>query len=245
MNIRWLASYPKSGNTWARIFLANLLAPQPRSLTLDEITRMPWYTDEKDFMNPAKEFIGKAHHGYTKQRHGTLPAVYIVRDPVDVVPSAAKYFGVTNERMSHDVARDWPRHIRSWWGHVGLVLKYENMPNNFHTLAQFLDVPDDFTSVAIAISRANFKGLQFDEANNGFAEATPNTPFFRRGQPGEGREVLTDAQIARVVKACGEIYPLLGYGGEAGGAGTTETRRLIAKEKAALDESLKEVTDGV
>lgn len=35
--IVWLASYPKSGNTWFRIFLANLLADQPEPVDINTI----------------------------------------------------------------------------------------------------------------------------------------------------------------------------------------------------------------
>lgn len=35
--IVWLASYPKSGNTWFRIFLANLLADQPEPVDINAI----------------------------------------------------------------------------------------------------------------------------------------------------------------------------------------------------------------
>ena len=38
-NIVWLASYPKSGNTWVRAFLANLLADGPTPVPLDELPR--------------------------------------------------------------------------------------------------------------------------------------------------------------------------------------------------------------
>lgn len=36
-NIVWLASYPKSGNTWLRAFLANLVADRPQPLRPDEL----------------------------------------------------------------------------------------------------------------------------------------------------------------------------------------------------------------
>jgi hypothetical protein len=38
-NICWLASYPKSGNTWLRAFLANLVADTGRPLPLAELSR--------------------------------------------------------------------------------------------------------------------------------------------------------------------------------------------------------------
>ena len=43
-NIVWLASYPKSGNTWIRAFLANLIANRSDPVPLDELAR---YCDDE------------------------------------------------------------------------------------------------------------------------------------------------------------------------------------------------------
>jgi|TARA_R100001530_G_scaffold16274_2_gene14330 hypothetical protein len=211
--VRWLASFPKSGNTWVRAFLANLLVPKDRPLTLAEISAMPFYTDtDTSYADPKKEFLGKAHHPYSEKRHGGRPAIYIVRDPVDVVPSCANFFGVSIKRMADEVARDWSRHVASWWPHTELVLKYENMPNNFRVLTKTLHVPNDFESVMAAISHSNFAVLKKDEQKNGFVEASEKGgAFFRRGSSGQGREVMTDAQVAKIVKGAGEWYDRLGY----------------------------------
>lgn len=212
--VRWLASFPKSGNTWVRVFLANLIVGKPdRALTLAETTAMPFYADNMEKPQVSCELLGKAHHPYNAERHGDKPAIYIVRDPVDVVPSCAKYFNVSLTRMVDEVAKDWPRHVESWWPHTGLVLKYENMPNNFHTLAQYLTVLSDFQSVVSAIGHADFKRLKLDEKDHGFAENNEDSkdPFFRRGTPGEGREVLTDAQVSKIIRGAGEWYERLGY----------------------------------
>src|SRR5215510_13695471 len=38
-NILWLASYPKSGNTWIRAFLANLVANKSEPVALNDLPR--------------------------------------------------------------------------------------------------------------------------------------------------------------------------------------------------------------
>src|SRR5690348_3224785 len=43
-NIVWLASYPKSGNTWLRAFLANLVANRIDAVPLNELSR---YCDDE------------------------------------------------------------------------------------------------------------------------------------------------------------------------------------------------------
>jgi Sulfotransferase domain len=39
-SIVWLASYPKSGNTWVRVLLANYLADKPRPVPINEVPRI-------------------------------------------------------------------------------------------------------------------------------------------------------------------------------------------------------------
>jgi len=43
-NIVWLASYPKSGNTWIRVFLANLIANRSEPVALNDLAR---YCDDE------------------------------------------------------------------------------------------------------------------------------------------------------------------------------------------------------
>jgi len=93
-----------------------------------------------------------------------------------------------------------------------LVLKYENMPDNFHVLAQHLDIPNDFQGVVTAISHADFDGLKADEDEHSWVEASEKGgAFFRKGTVGQGREVMTDAQVAKIVNGAGEWYGRLGY----------------------------------
>ncbi len=40
-NIIWLASYPKSGNTWFRVFLANLLENKPEPVNINSLNSIP------------------------------------------------------------------------------------------------------------------------------------------------------------------------------------------------------------
>lgn len=73
-------------------------------------------------------------------------------------------------------------------------------------------MPDDFESVATAISHANFHTLKKDEAAHGWDEASEKGgAFFRKGKVGQGREVMTDAQVAKIVRGAGEWYERLGY----------------------------------
>ncbi|MEO6969194.1 MAG: sulfotransferase domain-containing protein [Rhodanobacteraceae bacterium] len=55
-NIVWLASYPKSGNTWLRAFLANLIANRADPLPLNEL---PNYADDEALPDRFSELAGR------------------------------------------------------------------------------------------------------------------------------------------------------------------------------------------
>lgn len=96
MPITWLASYPKSGNTWLRFLLANIITggPPANSLAVSKLVcdiHQPKIPFEP--ADPGKLFI-KTHFARVAQhpRMGeTARAVHIVRHPRDVLLSALNY----------------------------------------------------------------------------------------------------------------------------------------------------------
>lgn len=58
-NIVWLASYPKSGNTWMRAFLANLIANRPEPLAPNELKN---YADDEALPERFSELAGRPSH---------------------------------------------------------------------------------------------------------------------------------------------------------------------------------------
>lgn len=93
--IIWIASYPKSGNTWMRFLLANLLfAPVKSSAELssmipdihDGITAGQLHGDEGIFVKTHWEYQPKM-----ALREDTIGSIYIVRHPLQVVVSNLNY----------------------------------------------------------------------------------------------------------------------------------------------------------
>ncbi len=270
--IVWLASYPKSGNTWFRAFLANLrhggeqpvdinafgtnnfaarpgfdraLGWETSDLTLAEIERTRLAV--QDVIAREEDVAFKVHEAFTDPRDGTplfsVPAtraaLYFLRHPLDVAVSFSHHRGKdldnTITRMNNPVAvmarnegdldiqlpqplGTWSHHVRSWVDAPGLrvhVLRYEDMlarPLEVFTAAcRFAGFPDDPARVARALEHSRFEALQAQERAKGFREAVGGRAFFRKGQAGAWREVLSPAQVSAIVQTHGEVMQRFGY----------------------------------
>lgn len=174
-NIVWLASYPKSGNTWLRTFISNLLSGSDRPVhinhllgksagerrILDALTGIDssnLFPEEADAMRPevykkisaeARELCWmKVHDAYQYHPNqqpffppeATRCAIYLVRNPLDVVPSNSRHMGksidTTIRDMNDDthainselnnVTNNLSQRLSSWSGNV---LSWLNAPS--------------------------------------------------------------------------------------------------------------------
>jgi hypothetical protein len=167
----------------------------------------------------------------------TAGAVYIVRNPLDVAISYAHHAGGpiddVIEHMSmkdaetdgsdtavYEVHGSWSQHVWSWTrnNHRALhVMRYEDMlaepEKAFAALARHLLI--DFTpeQLQTAVEHSSFARLQAQERKSGFRERPPTADgnFFREGRAGQWKDVLTPAQVDRMVRYHGEQMRRFGY----------------------------------
>jgi hypothetical protein len=91
----WIASYPKSGNTWVRFIVHHLLGGQLGNLP-DLQARVPdmYFGISKDRLDTA-EVIGVKTHGVEPPKlppeSTTIGAIVIIRHPLDVLASNVNY----------------------------------------------------------------------------------------------------------------------------------------------------------
>lgn len=264
--ILWLASYPKSGNTWLRAFIHNLLRqadPKAGEKAVDindmnvlttgdslvqwfrhldprpplawsraDVARMRKGAQLAMMASKRETVIAKTHNALI-QAHGhptinmemTAGAIYVVRNPLDLVLSLADHYGVDVDKaieimgdtnnggladgnIVFEIHSSWSVHVKSWTQrpHKGLlVVRYEDMLERpkptFSGIARFMGfkVPEEKLDRAIELS--SFKNLRQQEEAKGFQEkSAKGTKFFRVGKAGQWRDQLTQAQIDRIVE---------------------------------------------
>lgn len=270
--IIWLASYPKSGNTWTRAFLHNLLLKPDKPVYINDLDtfcvgesgtayfklfletpRETWTEDDVARARPlvhaklteasVDNVFVKTHcalakdHGHpTVNLEVTAGAIYIVRNPLDVVLSAAHHNGLsvaqsirlmakpdarskTNDKHVHEFRGSWSQHVASWTAqaHPTLhVMRYEDMlakPRDaFGGLVRFLGLNPPEARIQNAINMSSFEVLREQEKRWGFREKSEHADaFFRSGRSEQWKDKLTRDQIALMVSAHRQQMARFGY----------------------------------
>ena len=178
MGIVWLASYPKSGNTYARMLLHNYLYGETENteVVAERIPGIHTLLNNKVELKveSGETKIVKTHFCLT-QKHPylniTTGFIYILRNPRDVLLSNARYLGATKspedlrqfaitfiENLGAPCWREsnmgsWPEHVASW------LYRAPRMPSIFLRYREIRADP------SAALSRmVDFLGLEPEES---------------------------------------------------------------------------------
>ena len=197
--ILWIASYPKSGNTWVRSLICSYYYTNDGVFTDDAIlknigqfpekkhfekfdynTSVPgdtikFWIKAQDSINRDKKFrffkthnfLGKINNTQFTNEENTLGAIYILRDPRNVITSIKNHFEMTyeeslefmlNERKyTYDYFKkndygdfqflsSWEKNYQTWINNKmfpTLIIKYENLISQtfveFKKIVDFID----------------------------------------------------------------------------------------------------------
>ena len=269
--IRWISSYPKSGNTWVRLFLMAYADPavfdiNQRSAdhtqdTNSEIYKKVSPVDGKDLTDtevrllrgavlvqmvrqtPDNMLYLKTHSSNISTNNlAWIPpeytdrALYIIRDPRDVVVSLADHMDssvddtikvMANEDQKldkwgtivHVPLLSWSLHINSWMRDLPYdthVLRYEDLisepERQFQVLINFFKMKFDRTRFNKAMNLTSFDALQRAESNDGFdARSAKQKKFFRSGKVGSWQDVITDRQEAEIIRSHSTVMQQCSY----------------------------------
>ncbi|MCA9015766.1 MAG: sulfotransferase domain-containing protein, partial [Planctomycetaceae bacterium] len=193
-NTVWIASYPKSGNTWVRFLLTNLLCPDMKS-SADVEALIPDVHKTKVKPPVVHGGFGFAKTHFLPDRlptgHQTVGAVYVCRDPLDVLASHVNYFELAPgavatmsfidsylstsgpPRWAELGIGSWEEHIRQWCltpqEFPVLAVSYESMQVDTHAvlrkIIEFLGIPASESAIATACQKSAADSLRQLEAS--------------------------------------------------------------------------------
>jgi hypothetical protein len=158
----WVASYPRSGNTFLRLILYQSFGIKSTSLYGSEDVAMatrPWlmerigYAGEIDSLDPHQDkWVGIKTHDYPSDNQ---PAIYLVRDGRAAIVSyrhmLLNYTEMAPELVDLIEGKVWPgswsKHFAAWYPETRprtLLLRYEDLQfdidGSCHAIAKFLGV---------------------------------------------------------------------------------------------------------
>ena len=222
----YLASYPRSGNTWMRFLLADIML---QLMGYHTDTKLPFPVEAliPDMHLPGKKDIEikppvnliKTHNEYNDQQKKSL---YVFRNPADSLISYYYFHLRYPERkgMVSDGANtfcirtidEWCRHIISYikakekMDKSIFFVSYENMHNGLSSILKrvlnFIDLPFDVDIVDRAVNNHTFKKHQADEK---LGEKFLNK-FFRKGQCGYGEHELSENVVEIIHRKAEPLY---------------------------------------
>lgn len=236
----FLVSYPKSGNTWARFLVANLLSPnEPADFgRINQLVPDPASESKRHFERMPRPRVIKSHSSFDAR----FPKViYVVRDPRDVVVSEYHYQRKTrriddNYSLDDYVSRfvsgesyplngSWGQHVGSWLVTRSgdsrfLLVQYENMLSDtvgeMARIAAFLGLastPQHLSRVVELSSLDRMRQLEARQSNLSSLTkgSRQDVAFVRSGKAGQWRQSLTEPAVAKIEDSWGGLMNFLGY----------------------------------
>ena len=235
----FIVSYPKSGNTWTRFLIANLVYPEtPADFSnINRLTPDPEGISKRELARMPRPRIIKSHQ-YFDPRYQRV--IYVVRDPRDVVLSQFHFHrkrGLIEDDYPPEkfVARfvagetgpygSWGDNVASWLAtrhkRPGFILlRYEDMLEDaaceLNKVASFLEIPPDRERIANAVRRSaadEMRKLEKSQAHlwSSTKSTRQDIPFVRSAEAGGWRTGLPEAAVAQLEAAWGHLMTSLGY----------------------------------
>lgn len=227
-----IAAYPRSGSTWLRTMLVNVIYPESNS--------------NPQVFNRVIPGISVTHflHAYTSKNTPPIfsshsryfrglrrRTVYVLRDGRDSVLSLFRY---STTRKGIEMAFDdwfdqytrghvrWDEHVKSWLT-VGksalkddmLIVRYEDMRKDTFSelkkVCEFLNIAYSEDLLNNSINSASVANMKKWESEILGKVLSGNSSFYRGGEANEWDNLLTEKQKARFVTLHQDSLLLAGY----------------------------------
>ena len=237
----FIVSYPRSGNTWTRFLIANILHPE-QPATFANIERL--VPDAEAQSNRMLKAIPRPRciksHEYFDHRYRRV--IYIVRDPRDV---ALSYYNFVRKYRHIDDGYPLDRYVDdfvsgrlssadwgTWGENVGtwitarakdpkfLLLRYEDMIENpardLARIAEFFSIEADHDRLANVIERSSAQRMRELEKKQGDQWVSTKNhrkdiPFVGTASSGGWKAKMSTKSVARIESEWGALMQFLNY----------------------------------
>ncbi|MGB3811223.1 MAG: sulfotransferase domain-containing protein [Parvibaculum sp.] len=236
----FICSYPKSGNTWLRFLIANLLHPggDVSFSTINQLVPDIYSLNVGKMAQLPTPRILKSHEAFRPDYRRVL---YICRDPRDVLLSyyhfSRRERTIDDDLPMKDFARlfldgglqwqeigTWAEHVGSWMGARQIddrfcFLRYENLyadpVGELRRIAHILKIPATTKMLEGAVEASTANRMRSLEQSDTTAALGKNPrsdiPFVRVARPGGWREELDPEIAAEMETRWGSLMQQLGY----------------------------------
>ncbi len=236
----FLVSFPRSGNTWTRFLICNLMNPD-HPVTFAELeSRIPeiYFVTDRTLRAFPRPRVIKSHECFDPRYRRII---YIVRDPRDVLISYYE-FQLKRRVISDECSLEqflpqflesaiepkigsWRDHVVSWIATRGgqgnfLLLRYEEMLANTQKeaskIAAFLgfDGSPERTARAVELSSAErMRKLEKEQSDKWSAtkKTRRDKPFVRKAASGDWKSRLSSSCVEQIETAWGDAMRSVGY----------------------------------
>jgi len=227
----FVASYPRSGNTWLRFMLFEILLGQSPSFNhVDKVVPDIGKQGKASPVLPNRGRLIKTHEPYRPEYR---KAIYLVRDARDVALSEFAYqkaLGLAEDDFDQFLQRflrgavnpfgSWMAHVDSWMSAKDegrapiLLVRFDELRRDpeasLGKMMEFLEVPIEAEVIHRAVANNSVEKMRDQEKRNP-VKASAKGRFIRSGAVEGWREKFTDAQAQLVQQCAGNVLSRLGY----------------------------------
>jgi hypothetical protein len=236
----FLVSYPRSGNTWLRFLVGNLIHPETpvTFANIEAVVPSIYVHRDVKLRALARPRVLKSHEAFFGRYR---KVIYIVRDPRDIAVSYYHY-QLKYKQLSPGVSLEefvplfivdnfeglygpWGDHVMSWLAmrdtrDAFLLLRYEDvMENPERELAKvgtFLGIPPAPERVRQAVERSSasrMSSLEKEQSRQWVStkKSRQDIPFVRAAGSGQYKSALSKESVRQIESAWGAVMLSLGY----------------------------------
>jgi hypothetical protein len=236
----FLVSYPRSGNTWLRFLVGNLIHPETPVTFANIEAIVPSIYVNRDVRLRAlpRPRVLKSHEAFFGKYR---KVIYILRDPRDIAVSYYHY-QIKYRQLPPDFALEgfvplfiednfeglygpWADHVMSWLAmrdtrDAFLLLRYEDLMENpereLPKVAVLLGIPAAPERVRQAIERSSanrMSSLEKEQSRQWVStkKSRQDIPFVRAAGSGQYKSALSAESVRLIEAAWGTVMLSLGY----------------------------------